>query len=292
MIKKADKSMIPGLTALWHQSFGDSEAYIQMFLDWNFDKVQTIVYIAEDKPVSVAYLLPIEYMPVAGHDEPDCAMKKGNDFRTSKEGPEHGINCWYLYAAATLPEYRGRGYFGEILSFVRANIPEPVILVPGEESLISYYERQGLYLCQRECTMEVVADTSGRNVAEVFKTGVCTGISDKAYFALREQALAGSTHMRWNEHFIRYICHENRVCGGNQVRITIDKMQFAAMYRVSGEALTVLEVFPQTHIESCVQFLLLETGCRTARVCVQPPFMANKYLQKQCEDIYFNLTLG
>ena len=64
MVTYADKSMQPQLVTLWRQSFGDSPDYIGMFLDWNFDRIKTIVYVTEDdasKPVSVAYLLPVTY---------------------------------------------------------------------------------------------------------------------------------------------------------------------------------------------------------------------------------------
>ncbi len=293
MIKSADKSMWLDLIRLWQSSFGDSEVYITQFLEWNFDKITTLVYIVDDRPVSVAYLLPIEYVP--GTKAKRALMDRGIDSTSVYE-----TKCLYLYAAATLPEYRGRGYFGEILAFIKEHISEPVILVPAEERLITYYEKHGLYLCGQEHMVMVASenmDAQAETVLpgkgeQVFRVGTCDEISEEAYFELRRQVLAGQSHMRWNKHFIQYICHENQGWGGSQVSMTIDALSFAVMYRVQGDELEILELYPQTHIETCAQFLMLKTGCKNAKVCVHPPFMANKNFSCKGEDIYFNLTLG
>lgn len=293
MIKLADKSMWPHLIRLWESSFGDSEVYITQFLEWNFDYIKTLVYIADDKPVSVAYLLPIEYVP--GTEAKRMLTDRGIAGTSAFE-----TKCLYLYAAATLPEYRGRGYFGEILAFIKEHISEPVILVPAEEGLITYYEKQGLYLCGQEHTVMVASEDMDTQVEtvlpekreQVFRIGTCDEISEEAYFELRQQVLAGQSHMRWNKHFIQYICHENQGFGGSQASMTIDTLSFAVMYRVHGDELEILELYPQTHTENCAQFLMFKTGCKKAKICMRPPFMANKYFSCKGEDVYFNLTLG
>ncbi len=301
MIKAADKSMFPALIHLWQQSFGDSKEYIQMFLDWNFDKIKTIVYITENKTVSVAYLLPTEYVPAAESCKAGSMMQKDAS-HTERECSGQVIQCMYLYAAATLPEYRGRGYFAEILAYIKENIPEPVFLVPGEKSLISYYERQGLYLWQRELRLQVPTEITGNNQNEAsfnrdaFNKCEYRHLSHEEYYNLREQALEKKNHIRWDRDFMQYICRENQVCGGNQVCMVIDGAAYIAIYRTDGEVLHIRELLPQKCAEICVrtcaQLLLRKTGCKIAQICVQPPVMINRRLIQQNRDVYFNLTLG
>ena len=133
MVVFADKSRENELIEIWQQSFGDSEEYIRMFFEWNLSKTMVIVYEVDGKAVSVAYLLPVTY----------------------ERAGQKAVSCWYLYAAATLPEFRGRGYFGEIVKVVREEVAEPVILVPGGASLVSYYEKQGMKVWLEEQYLDI-----------------------------------------------------------------------------------------------------------------------------------------
>ena len=53
----------------------------------------------------------------------------------------------YLYAAATLPQYRSRGIMGGMIRFAadfcRSAGFHSIVLVPAEESLFGYYGRSG-----------------------------------------------------------------------------------------------------------------------------------------------------
>ena len=76
------------------------------------------------------------------------------------------------------------------------------------------------------------------------------------------------------------------------------------MYRVEGDMLKVLEILPQdtcsmqqshldkTEPEACVQVLLKETGCKKARVCLNPTVMFTDKLDICENQGYFNLTMG
>ncbi len=273
MIRFAEKNMFPALTELWQQSFGDSREYIRMFLEQNFDRIKTLVYMVDEKPVSVVYLLSVTYVTALA-----CIHKR---------------KCLYLYAAATLPEFRGKGYLGMLLSYIRVHIPEPVLLVPGAESLISYYEKQGFSMLQTDRRWE-----SRRILGHSLQNYMVREISDKAYFGLREQALSGINHIRWDKPLGQYICQENRFWGGRQVQISFDGISAIALFRTENEILYILEMLIVSEgacsdwQEQGTQILLQETGCNVAKVCLQPPVMINKILDKDAQEIYFNLTLG
>lgn len=283
MVTFADKSMLPQLVTLWQRSFGDSAEYIQMFLDWNFERIKTVVYVTEEElgiPASVAYLLPVTYME---KDKPD-------------------IPCWYLYAAATLPEYRGRGFFSEILKFVEERLSQPMILVPGEESLIAYYQKQGMHVWLKE-RKQHMAEKKSKDVP----WQVCD-ISVEEYISMRNRLLSENTtwkqdgYMAWDAEFLQYICHENHYCGGHIKQIYFGEKQFLVMYRMENEVLKVLEVLPQTDIDACSYNLLhymsdkkstdSKTVCISAEVLLQPTVMATSKLKVEQEQGYFNLIMA
>lgn len=285
MVTFANESMLLNLITLWQKSFGDSPNYIRMFLDLNFDRIKTIVYVTgEDTviPVSVAYLLPVTYVEKGKADMP----------------------CWYLYAAATLPEYRGRGYFAEILKFVEEKLPEPMILVPGEESLISYYEKQGMHVWLKARKLNFNEGDLLRD-----KMACVSDISTEEYIKTRNSILTEMTalkedgFMAWNEQFLKYICHENQYCGGEIKRITIAEEQFLTMYRVENEVVKVLELIPQTQVDACIHGLLdfineknlpdsKNTRSKAAEVILQPTVMANSKLKATQGEGYFNLIMA
>lgn len=297
MVTYADKSMQPQLVTLWQQSFGDSPDYIGMFLDWNFDRIKTIVYVTEDdasKPVSVAYLLPVTYV-------------------LSNRSATDEISCWYLYAAATLPEYRGHGYFGDILTFIEENIPEPVILVPGERSLISFYEKRGLHVWLEERRKDICQNISESidEGTEERKKEVLAGISDIStdeYIKIRRDILAELSagkqagYVTWDEQFMKYICHENQYCGGAIKQITIADKQFLVMYRTEKQVLKVLELVPHTHVDECIKSLQSYLNARephgqdaiyqTAEVMLQPTVMASSRFKADRNAGYFNLIMA
>ncbi len=272
MITLANDNMKPDLITIWQQCFGDSAEYIQMFLDWNFTRIKTVVYVVEDRPVSVAYLMPVTYVEAGNTEMP----------------------CLYLYAAATLPEYRGHGYFGEILKYIDRSMPEPVLLVPGEESLISFYEKQGFHIWLRERRIERPCGSVCLNPSHMFP------ITFQQYFTLREEILTKSQHnrvdlltsefeskgyIRWSKSFIEYICRENEFCGGGLAKIYWGEQCCVMMYRKEQGKLKLLELLPQNRAMDIAEAL-------SAEICLQPTIMVSSKWKIAKEKGYFNLIMG
>ena len=275
MITFADKSMEKDLIEIWHKSFGDSIEYIHMFLQWNAARAKIIVYMIQDRPVSVAYLLPLVY----------------------RKAGEQDVPCWYLYAAATLPEYRGHGYFGDILAFIQKHVPEPVILVPAEPALTRYYERQGLEVWQEEEVTWVTEDThQGSETAMMLND-----IDVETYTAIRDAYFGQTGYMKWDEHFMKFIFQENIICGGRQKSFEIEGRHYGVIYRIEEQCLKVLELLRKDdaytrlqadEIISCASALIKVTGATSALVCIRPTVMAMGKLPLLPLEGYFNLTMG
>jgi hypothetical protein len=120
----ADESQKNQIAELWEICFGDQPEYIQMYLEHRFRNKNMLVIWKDGKIVSMASLLP-------------ASMKLGEEW----------ISVRYVYAVATHPQYRGRGYAARILEHALEKYGEPLILQPADESLEVYYEKLGFRSC-------------------------------------------------------------------------------------------------------------------------------------------------
>lgn len=113
-----------GLISLWHDSFGDNRKEIEFFLDNKYVPENTVVCEENGCIVSQLFLLEGE-MHIGGDDYPS----------------------YYLYAACTAKEHRGKGIMGQMLEFTRNLASDRgvnfICLMPAEESLYNYYSKFG-----------------------------------------------------------------------------------------------------------------------------------------------------
>lgn len=132
------------LADLWHIVFGDSYSYIDLIFKEEFnDSILCFGEIEDGMVVSAFYLLKniLKY---------DGKTYKG----------------FYLYAAATLPEYRSRSIMSKLIAeaqlYCRNNSYDFITLVPSEESLYSYYSRfgfqEGMYRYKNASVLSVKTD--------------------------------------------------------------------------------------------------------------------------------------
>ena len=111
------------LKTIWLRSFpGDTGEDVDAFFSALFRPEECLVYLAEGRPVSMTFALPAV-------------------FRAQGES----VPVQYIYAASTLPEWRGRGIFGRLLEFACGQGARQGMaasfLRPGEKSLFDYYRR-------------------------------------------------------------------------------------------------------------------------------------------------------
>lgn len=127
----AEKSDYPELKALWKTVFGDSDDVLDAFFE-NTVKTENIYAFRKDgKIVSAFYLI-------------DASLIENNKTFSGK----------YLYAAATLPEYRKQGIMSEMIKYaadiLRIKGTDILFLYPADEKLYSYYEKLGFVSQFRE----------------------------------------------------------------------------------------------------------------------------------------------
>lgn len=124
MLIKADEKHIPSLIKLWKEVFGDDEEYIRLFFKKAYFSGECFAFTENEEVVSAFYLLK-------------CSIKYGGKIYKGR----------YLYAAATLPSFRGKGLMSALIDegieYARKENLDFIALVPAGDSLYDYYGRFG-----------------------------------------------------------------------------------------------------------------------------------------------------
>lgn len=116
------------LRDIWHESFGDSYEFIDTFFaTYPCEEVAHMLSVGA-RVVSVLYALPF-------------TLYKGSD----------SVQAAYIYAVATRPEFRGRGYMSLLMSEVEQLLCSRgvrfLFLLPASAALRGYYSRLGFACC-------------------------------------------------------------------------------------------------------------------------------------------------
>ena len=268
---------------IWQTCFGDEEEYIEFYLGHRMTKENMLVIYADGRPVSMASFLPVEYL---------C------------EGEY--LDARYVYAVATLPEYRGRGFASKILNFAKEKYGEPLILSPADESLMQYYEKLGFKRAfpDTRSTMDCAADIQALEIKDSEPFPCMEPITAGEYLAVRDEKCAKEGYVRWDEDAIAYAMELGESCGGNTVAVTCEddrkpdkqEKRDILMYDKEDDTLTILETtLSKECLTEIMPQLLAQTGAKQA-VYGQAPGMIwlpeSVHGERISTDGYLALTLG
>lgn len=232
----ADKRDFDDIRKLWGVCFGDDENYINFYLEHRFDEENMMVIRQDGKIVSMASFLP-------------ASVRQGEEW----------ISVKYVYAVATLPEYRKKGYASEIIRFASEVYSEPLVLQPAGEELRKYYGEIGFVEFSEKNCWEISVDAA--DSSDVFRAAAIDEnkiyeneinkeeidedkideekiykgetdkenvsqilfeeISAKQYKELRDIHFDRDGYLCWDEQAIEYAIAENRLCGGQAVRFNV-----------------------------------------------------------------------
>ena len=114
------ETQIPQLRQLWKDAFGDTDAFLDLFFSTGFHPRRCRCAMEEDRIVAALYWFDIQWDDLQGA---------------------------YLYAVATDPQYRGRGFCRNLMEntvhLLAASGYDGALLVPQEGGLIAMYEKMG-----------------------------------------------------------------------------------------------------------------------------------------------------
>jgi len=167
---------IPALTALWQEAFGDSEPEIARF----FETVRpdSEGFAAEEDGVLASMLFALPVTLAAG---------------------DQTVSASYFYAVATLRAYRGRGLASALMAYAEKRLQKDgvraVLLVPGEVSLVQFYEPLG-YTGRTYLTENYAEGVEARGMGQM--------VTPIEYAGLRETLLGTGPHVRYSLPQLRY----------------------------------------------------------------------------------------
>ena len=189
MTRLAEFEDLPALRRIWTAVFGDDDA--DAFFTTFFDPGLCVCAVHDDKPVAAAYLLPA-----------------GNLICDNKSIP-----CAMIYAVATLPRHRGRGYGSavtrDLIPLGRASGYPAVVLCPSEDSLFDYYSKRTEMV---EWFYAVESRYSYVNTHSMAADLIPVGCED--YGALRETLLEPFVHIEAHPRILEYQSVLCKIYGG------------------------------------------------------------------------------
>lgn len=228
MITFATDEDLKGIKELWKECFGDSDEYIDFFFSEHCLEKETLIYKEDSKVVGMLNLLPATMRTADGY-----------------------IPVRYVYAVGTLVNYRGRGIAGKLLRYANQELIRQgiaTILVPANEQLFQYYQKQGyqtLFYMKEE--QKEFDDLSNMVTASSFKENeineevIIGDITPFEYKKLRDEFFEGLGYINWGISEIEYAIKENEFLGGKTKKIIIGEDNYFIMYYIHEGMIVVKE---------------------------------------------------
>ena len=294
----ADDSMIPDLTGLWMEAFGDEREYVDFYFANRYAKNNLLVYLEEGKAVSMISILPVLL-----------------------HGGGKKIPARYVYAVATRKDCRGWGYARELILEAKRLLQEPLLLEPAEEGLAEYYRKMGFCdafsVREYDLLKESEALQAAREIYDLAAAEIpaekshirrqpqrywLLTITPSEYHEIRNMHFAGEGFVEWNKEAIAYALLENEFSGGFAYKIFHDEQEDIFMYRMEGERLNIIETTPSiSSSESVVEKLRIHPreimvrrpahNCSGIRKSVSQRMFGMLLWEERIEEGYLNLTL-
>ncbi len=237
IIRLSEKDDIKGIASLWHEAFGDSEEEIMFFINNKYIPENTVVAECDGEIASVLFLLEGE-MSIRGNKYPS----------------------YYLYAACTLKNFRGRGIMADLLSeaekiaFSRGY--DFICLMPGEKSLFDFYSKHGYKTVFSKKILTL-------NLNEILKQNTVefNENNNLSCSEMRNQVFADFDFFRWDEQSIKFAFEHTKLYNGK----VFESCNGYCLYTVNSGVVYVKEfAFTHNNLHDVVRFIMTENGCETA----------------------------
>lgn len=197
-IRPARPDEIARQKELWKLAFGDDDAYIDYFYAHTGES-QVLLLLEDGVVWTMVALFPVT-----------VTLPQGESLSSA-----------YIYALATHPEARKKGYGRFILNYVDFYLKESgkdcVTIVPAEPSLYRYFSTTGFEPACSTRKVELLRDM----VAQPNPEDAIVPTSPAQYSALRERMLEGSLHVTYGEALIAYQQGLSRMERGDLFHLTV-----------------------------------------------------------------------
>lgn len=195
-LKRADISMREELVSLMNSSFKSTNKYTNFFFDNMVDINNCFVCIEDNKVVSSLYNIPCG------------ALYKGKI-----------LPCSYVYAAATLKEYRKRGFMSNLIKYANEEVAKEgkyfSVLCPQNDSLRNFYTAFGYLNFLKYLEVKI-----GNSIMSTYLR-YSSKVSDKLSYGdierIRNKLYNVDGSIVWNKKSIEYALKSNEMLGGSSV---------------------------------------------------------------------------
>ena len=221
MVEFARWEMRSRLADLWWQAFGAPQRVPRYFLNNCFSPRDCLVYRVGDEIAAAVYLLPASVLAGGGT-----------------------LQAHYIFAAATLPRFRSRGYMSSLLAYAAIAGADRgdrfSVVLPAGEGLYRFYGKLGYTLFFKARYLTVAPGrlraVSGPAVpGRVLPDFRCLN-------ALRARCLAGcGGSVLWSDRMFHFAAGMNAVYGDTLVCASSGGESAYALCRVEENVCTVLE---------------------------------------------------
>ena len=245
----ADSRHKNDIVHLWKQGFPeDTEEDIHAFLHAFQDEARCMLLQENDTVCSMAFVIPAMWI---------------------HEGVQHCV--WYIYAAVTATEHRGKGCFARLLEEIACRAQQESVwglfLRPATSSLFAYYEQQGFKSAFFADEFRCKADKLHSEKDALTWQAVTSN-----YAVCREYwlSLCNVPHVSWSESATTYAVEllEN---GGMLV-----SSKGMVMYRREKKRVVITELICRPQDKDAVLFSLARHFACHELTVVTPPLTAEK----------------
>lgn len=174
IIRQATGADLDSIKNIWRISFGDSDKFIDFHFRYANDLSHTFLVEINREVAAMVSVLP------------------------SKLSLDKEYKVGYIYAAATLPEFRGRGIMGQLLTYCESYAVEKdyaaLALVPSSLSLFDFYLGHGY----EKAFYHSSITKEYRQISNTQRTTVIKRCEIKEYMSARDRFKSRYAFLRLN----------------------------------------------------------------------------------------------
>jgi predicted acetyltransferase len=195
---------------IWKLCFGDSEQYIDFYYANRYKEDETLLLLQEGEIAAMLTMLPIRINTPTGRS----------------------LNSTMMYAIATHPKYRHRGYASQLMESACHHLSQKdhffSVLVTAGKKLFDFYRHQGFQ--DGFYIREVSFDWNELEALPIGKNN-CTikSISPEEYNLKREKQLNGKFYVSYSDEDIDYQRKLSQQSGADIYGIEIEGVQGCAV---------------------------------------------------------------
>lgn len=224
MITTAKNVNVSELKTVWKLCFHDEDDYINFYYENRFKAEETLVYLVENQVVAMLTLMP------------------GFVVHSNEKLPVR-----YVYAVATHPEHRRKGYAAALMEYANQLGEKDYIgtfLVPATPSLFQYYEALGYQtLSHKKVLQKNMEDFLDELKQFDLKEEIemVTPLKVEDFYLLRNTSYKEDGFVLWEYEDLEYLLKEFRFLGGQALKVKLKKEVGTLLYYVDQDHIVIKE---------------------------------------------------